>query len=399
MTEPNHISINIDSNIDIPDLIENKINNEIKTTKSTIKNGVQNLTNSFIPGLSSGFIFKNNPLQQVDKLKNSIQDTLNDISSVHENMNDNLNNTINNTLTDINDTIDNVNDVVNNSTNSINNSINNTVNNVTNSLNKKIDSIKSDGNELTNDLISKLSKSNPNNLVDILAAVKQINSDLKSNNKSDSNYNKNNKDENKEENKDENNNSIIRNRKVDRRLLANDILAELPISIRFNDSVNIDNNEVVENYLEDWRIFTEEGSNQLDILLEEIYIEEEKYKSLSKFNHNCARLIQFSLLILGSFIVYIQAAGTDASTIEKTTIVSGAGTTIATSLLTFFSFSKKAPHYSKISFTLKRLRCWLENKCMLPKIKAFSPYDLYSISKKSLDTILLEATEGLQETK
>jgi len=342
MSDQEHISINIDSNIDIPNIVENTTS-QIKDEVNKVKSGIQNLTNSFIPGgLASSFMFKNNPMQNIDLLKQTVNEK----------------------------------------------------------VNEKVNDIKSESIHVTDELVSKLTKNNPNNVVDILAAIKQINSDLKDTKKPSFNQQTTQPLDTQDKPSDtQDNSSSLRNRKIDRRLLANDILAELPISVRFNDGVNIDNNETLENYVEDWKMFTEEGSNQLEILLEEIYIEEEKYKKLGKFNHNCARLIQFSLLILGSFIVYIQAAGSDASTIEKTTIVSGAGTTIATSLLTFFSFSKKAPHYSKISFTLKRLRCWLENKCMLPKIKAFSPYDLYTISKKSLDTILLEATEGLQETK
>lgn len=190
-----------------------------------------------------------------------------------------------------------------------------------------------------------------------------------------------------------------RNRKIDRKNLANDILAELPISFRVNDSILIDNNETLENYIDEWKNWNTNGQNKLDILIERINIEEQKYKDLSKFNIKCAKSIQFCLLALGSIIVYIQASGGDSSLINKFTIASGAGTTIASSVLTYFGFPKKGPHYGKVYSNMNKLKCWIDSKLVLPIEKRFSPYDIYAIAKKAFDTIIFEAKDGLQDHK
>jgi hypothetical protein len=190
-----------------------------------------------------------------------------------------------------------------------------------------------------------------------------------------------------------------RNRKIDRKNLANDILAELPISFRVNDSILIDNNETLENYIDEWKNWNTNGQNKLDILIERINIEEQKYKDLSKFNIKCAKSIQFCLLALGSIIVYIQASGGDSNLINKFTIASGAGTTIASSVLTYFGFPKKGPHYGKVYSNLNKLKCWIDSKLVLPIEKRFSPYDIYAIAKKAFDTIIFEAKDGLQDHK
>lgn len=190
-----------------------------------------------------------------------------------------------------------------------------------------------------------------------------------------------------------------RNRKIDRKNLANDILAELPISFRVNDSILIDNNETLENYIDEWKNWNTNGQNKLDILIERINIEEQKYKDLSKFNVKCAKSIQFCLLALGSIIVYIQASGGDSNLINKFTIASGAGTTIASSVLTYFGFPKKGPHYGKVYSNLNKLKCWIDSKLVLPIEKRFSPYDIYAIAKKAFDTIIFEAKDGLQDHK
>jgi hypothetical protein len=211
--------------------------------------------------------------------------------------------------------------------------------------------------------------------------------------------------EKEKQNKEEQNKTNVfvttRNRKQDRRNLASDINSELPISIRFNDNINIDNNEVVNNYIEDWKIFenNDDDCNKIDILMEEIYVNEEKYKKLSEFNHNCARSIQFTLILMGMLGIFLQAKGATPETVNNFTIASSGITTLTTSLLTFFSFSKKSPHFSKISFMLRRLRNWMEKLIVVPVGKRVSPYDLYVISKISFETILTEAREGLNETK
>ena len=190
-----------------------------------------------------------------------------------------------------------------------------------------------------------------------------------------------------------------RNRKTDRRILASDLSSELPISFRYNESVNIDNDETPENYAEDWKMWLESGQDQLDILLEQIYMDERKYKKMANRNGLAARTIQFGLLFLGSAIVYLQASNAGLEVTNKFTIASGAGTTICSSLLSFCGFAKKAPHYSNVKSNMQRLRSWIESKLVLPESKRFSPYDIFIIARKAYDTILLDASEGLNQDK
>ena len=190
-----------------------------------------------------------------------------------------------------------------------------------------------------------------------------------------------------------------RNRRKDRSNLANDILAELPISIRFNDSMFLDQSEDVVNYQLEWERWTSSGLDQLEVLLEAITVEELKFKSQAKFNHNCARAIQGALMVMGSAIVYLQASGSSADVINRFTVASGAGTTVASFLLNFVGFAKKAPHFATIYSNLSKLRCWIETKLVLPVDRRFSPYDIYSISKIAYDTIIHMAQAGLQESK
>jgi len=191
-----------------------------------------------------------------------------------------------------------------------------------------------------------------------------------------------------------------RNRKKDRLNLANDILAELPISIRYNEGIYIDNDEKLDNYIDDWKNWTEDGLDQLKILLEQIAVDELKYKRMSTINIGCTKAIQMGLMIVGSAIVYIQASGkASPETINDFNIASGGITTIASLCLSVFAFNKKGPHYSKVYQTLQQLRCWIEAKLVLPIEKRFSPYDIYTISRKAYDVIMLEAKTGLESSK
>jgi hypothetical protein len=194
-----------------------------------------------------------------------------------------------------------------------------------------------------------------------------------------------------------------RNRKLDRRNLANDILAELPIAIRFNEGMFLDNDEHLDNYTCDWDLWaSQRESNQADqlkVLIEQIACDELKYKSMASTNSLYAKVIQVSLMILGSAIVYIQAKGSSPEVVNDFNIASGAATTIASILLQYCNFTKKAPHYSKIQRNLQLLRSWIDNKLVLPISKRFSPFDIFIISRKAYDTIILEAKNGLENTK
>lgn len=188
-----------------------------------------------------------------------------------------------------------------------------------------------------------------------------------------------------------------RNRKTDRRILAADLSSELPIAFRYSENVNIDNEESLPNYSDDWRQWLSSGQDQLEILLEQVYIDEQKYKKLSSRNGGIARLIQFGLLVIGSSIVYVQASQASAEVIQKFNIASGGLTTVCSSLLSFCGFSDKASHYNVVKTNLQRLRSWIESKLVLPEHKRFSPYDIFIISKRAYDAIILEASEGLKE--
>ena len=159
-------------------------------------------------------------------------------------------------------------------------------------------------------------------------------------------------------------NGTTRNRKIDRRNLANDILAELPISIRFNENAFIDGNQDPLNYLQDWEQWNsnldDDGYDLLEVLLMNLAEDELKYKRASNRNNVWNKGIQTALFVMGTAIVYIQASQTTAEVITRFNVASGIGTSIATMLLGLGNFAKKAPHFSKTSSNLMRLRCWIE---------------------------------------
>ena len=198
-------------------------------------------------------------------------------------------------------------------------------------------------------------------------------------------------------------NGTTRNRKTDRRNLANDILAELPISIRFNENAFIDGNQDPANYLQDWEQWNEnlddDGYDLLEVLIMTIAEDELKYKRSSKRNNYWNKGIQTALFVMGTAIVYIQASSTSAEVITRFNVASGIGTSIATMLLGLGNFAKKGPHFNKTSTNLMQLRCWIENKLILPLDRRYSPYDIYTIAKIAHEAILLDAKQGLNESK
>ena len=362
---------------------------------------------------------------------NQINNTENELQVSLENIVENTKNEVENTKNEVENILNNVENEMEETINKIENVVENKVDETLNKIENKIENVVENGkkefnnrilnnplignlastasmfsklvNPLNNPLNSITSKLNQNSkLNEINELLKPVEMVEKSSSRSSSKSNsrRESKIDIKDENKDENLPVLTtRNRKQDRRNLANDINSELPISIRFNDSINIDNNEVVENYISDWTQFENEDTNKLDILIEEIFVNEEKYKGLSNFNYNCARSIQFTLILMGMLGIFLQAKGASPETVNNFTIASSGITTLTTSLLTFFSFSKKSPHYSKISFMLRRLRNWIEKLIVVPVNKRVSPYDLYVISKIAFESILTEAREGLTDNK
>ncbi len=188
-------------------------------------------------------------------------------------------------------------------------------------------------------------------------------------------------------------------RRLHRQLLANDLSSELPITLRYNENVHVDNEVEIENYKDEWALWVEDGLDKLDeliILLDEL---EDKYKSSSRRNKYIANSIQFLNLLLGSGIVYVQASTTDAELIRDWNTVAGGLSTISTMIYNYFGFAKKTGQYAAIASNLYKLNCWIKSKLILPVDKRYSPFDIYIIGTKALQVILEEAQQKKQDSK
>jgi hypothetical protein len=198
---------------------------------------------------------------------------------------------------------------------------------------------------------------------------------------------------------------INRTRKSDRKVLANDILSELPITIRYDPGIYLDNNESPSNYCDDWKQWEHQididdhNNDQLLSLLEEIKFNEQKYKKLSSKHNFWNQTIQTALFIMGTAIVYVQASGTTPEVVNRFNVASGIGTSVASLALSIGKFAKKSPHFAIIASNLSKLRSWIENKLILPREKRFSPFDIFIIAKMAKDSILLQAKTGLEDSK
>ena len=190
-----------------------------------------------------------------------------------------------------------------------------------------------------------------------------------------------------------------RKRRVDRQLLANDLSSELPITLRYNENVHVDNEVEIDNYTNEWTMWVEDGLDKLDeliMLLDEL---EDKYKSSSRRNKYVANSIQFLNLLLGSGIVYVQASTTNAELIRDWNTVAGGLSTVSTMVYNYFGFAKKTGQYASIASNIYKLNCWIKSKLILPVDKRFSPFDIYIIGTKALQVILEEAQQKKQDSK
>ena len=404
--DENSIHINIDPipTIDtINDTINNTINDTISNTKDTINSSISSniselntFKNSFTSGLLPRFMLN----KSLPSIPNSFQSISNNIKNGIQNE---IQTNIQLTSNSIQNGIQNVSNSIQNTSNDIQNGIQNISNDIQNGIQNVSNDIQNVYNDTQNEIQSSIQSGFQNSFQNGIKSSKpntRPNSSL--NSKANSKASSRRQSESELKVKPEDATTLItssRSRKLDRRNLSNDILAELPISIRFNDSINIDNNETLDNYIEDWKKWDDDDSNKLDILIEEIWTEEEKYKQSASFNHNCARGIQFTLILMGMSGIFLQSKGASPETVNNYTIASSALTTLTSSLLTFFSFSKKAPHFAKISFMLRRLRNWVDKLLIIPVDKRCSPYDIYTIAKITFEAILNEAKEGLSEHK
>jgi hypothetical protein len=188
-------------------------------------------------------------------------------------------------------------------------------------------------------------------------------------------------------------------RKIDRKNLFSELCSELPITLKYTEG-NLDGNDTVHNYAHEWKQWYEvDEVDELKELIEELKKLEEKYKIMGTFNNNVDKGIQFSLLVLGSGVVYVEASKASTEVISKWNIVAGALTTFATIVYNFFKFDKKGPHYTMTSNNIRKLRSWIEGKMILPIDKRYSPFDIYSISFKAYQTIIEEAESINQSSK
>ena len=180
-------------------------------------------------------------------------------------------------------------------------------------------------------------------------------------------------------------------RKIDRKALFSELCSELPITLKYTEG-NLDGNDTVQNYAHEWKQWYEvDETDEIKELIDELKNLEEKYKKMGKFNTNVDKGIQFSLLVLGSGVVYVEASKASTDVISKWNIVAGALTTFATIVYNFFKFNKKGPHYITTSNNLRKLRSWIESKMILPIDKRFSPFDIYSMGFKAYQSIIEEA--------
>ncbi len=357
--------------------------------------------------LKSEIIISNNILKNIEfdnlnsrKNSKSIDKRLNDIINNNDLINNNMNNqeqiknNINNDLNEINNEI----------LNSINttNIIKNEIENINNGVNNVKDTIELDiknhynttKNNITNGIINqlaitkdKLSENFTNKLGISSTILEETEDDIKINAA-----------------QIETNQPVIivdgpRKRRVDRQLLANDLSSELPITLRYNENVHVDNEVEIDNYTNEWTMWVEDGLDKLDeliMLLDEL---ENKYKSSSRRNKYVANSIQFLNLLLGSGIVYVQSSTTNAELIRDWNTVAGGLSTISTMIYNYFGFAKKTGQYASIASNIYKLNCWIKSKLILPVDKRFSPFDIYIIGTKALQVILEEAQQKKQDSK
>jgi len=184
-----------------------------------------------------------------------------------------------------------------------------------------------------------------------------------------------------------------RSRKLDRKALHSDLVAELPLSIRYGYNT-VGDDDSPHNYVNDWQGWSAGGVDRLEELLKAIDLSVGAFDMKSNFNVKCAKSIQFCLLVLGSSIVYVQASGASTSVIANWNIVGGALTTACTMVYNFFNFGKRGPHFARIVTNLRLLKGWIQSKIVLPVEHRFSPYDIFMIANKAYETILQEAEQG-----
>lgn len=184
-----------------------------------------------------------------------------------------------------------------------------------------------------------------------------------------------------------------RSRKLDRKALHSDLVAELPLSIRYGYNT-VGDDDSPHNYVNDWNGWSSGGVDRLEELIKAIDLSVSAFDQKSNFNVKCAKSIQFCLLVLGSSIVYVQASGASHSVIASWNIVGGAMTTACTMVYNFFNFGKRGPHFARIVTNLRLLKGWIQSKIVLPVEHRFSPYDIFMIANKAYETILQEAEQG-----
>lgn len=190
-----------------------------------------------------------------------------------------------------------------------------------------------------------------------------------------------------------------RDRKIDRKNLHADLAQELPISIRYNYN-GVNDADKPMNYESDWIKWENQCRDgcKIEILKNKIIDQTHYYDKLSAFNGRFSKGVQFSLLLLGSSIVYVQASGADMTLIRDWNIVGGGLTTFLTTIYNYWQFGKKSMHFAKVVTSLKLLKGWIESKLVLPYDQRYSPYDIYMIASKAYEAIIQDAEEGARQS-
>ena len=190
-----------------------------------------------------------------------------------------------------------------------------------------------------------------------------------------------------------------RDRKIDRKNLHADLAQELPISIRYNYN-GVNDADKPMNYEGDWIKWENQCRDgcRIEILKTKIIDQTHYYDKLGNFNGRFSKGVQFSLLLLGSSIVYVQASGADMTLIRDWNIVGGGLTTFLTTIYNYWQFGKKSMHFAKVVTSLKLLKGWIESKLVLPYDQRYSPYDIYMIASKAYEAIIQDAEEGARQS-
>jgi len=108
----------------------------------------------------------------------------------------------------------------------------------------------------------------------------------------------------------------------------------------------------------------------------------------SKRHYLFGRVIQISLIILGSLSVYSSASSIEIETKNIINIFTGFSTTVISSIYTIFGFTKKATIEFEASLGLDNISKMLKYELLKPIHQRKSPFDLIYFSNMTRDKII-----------